>query len=187
MGHKPTTEDGLALVRLEARSRWNGECKIWTGCREKAGYGKIGYKDKTIRTHRLAWILTYGEIPDGLWVLHHCDNRACVRPNHLFLGTIQDNITDMCNKGRQASGDRNGTHTHPERVARGDRNGMRTHPEKRCKGELQGSSKLTEEKVLRIRARYSLGGISQLELAVEYGVVRSNISNIINHKRWAHI
>ena len=72
-------------------------CWMWTAGRDGDGYGS--YRNK--RAHRVAWQLTRGPIPDGLVVCHSCDNPACVRPDHLFLGTQQDNIQDMLRKGRR--------------------------------------------------------------------------------------
>lgn len=75
-----------------------GECWIWTGARMRYGYFQYG--KKLIGAHRVAWELRNGPIPDGLYVLHRCDNPPCVRPDHLFLGTAADNTADMVAKGR---------------------------------------------------------------------------------------
>ena len=76
-------------------------CWLWLGTCRGDGYGLTKTEDrKTIGSHRMAYLLTYGEIPDGLLVLHKCDNPPCVNPEHLFLGTHQDNRDDMLKKGR---------------------------------------------------------------------------------------
>lgn len=80
-------------------------CWEWTGYRNKKNYGSttIYRIKKTLKAHRLSWILAKGEIHDGLSVLHKCDNPSCVNPDHLFLGTHIDNMDDMCSKGRTFS------------------------------------------------------------------------------------
>ena len=75
-------------------------CREWTGKRARNGYGHVGWRRLSMGAHRLAWILTHGPIPDGLWVLHHCDNPPCCEPTHLFLGTAADNSADCEAKGR---------------------------------------------------------------------------------------
>src|SRR4029077_20972173 len=83
---------------------WSKVNKIdgcWLGTAAVAGkgdYGYFGFQGKIQRAHRVSWILTFGEIPDGLFVLHKCDTPLCVRPDHLFLGTQQDNVDDMARK-----------------------------------------------------------------------------------------
>lgn len=77
-------------------------CWEWQGAaNKKTGYGVINWRGETRYTHRVAWEFWCGLIPDGLFVCHGCDNRKCMRPDHLFLGTNQDNIDDMVQKGRQ--------------------------------------------------------------------------------------
>lgn len=72
------------------------ECWKWTGAINQAGYGAFGNN----HAHRTSYEITYGPIPDGLFILHKCDNPPCVNPNHLFVGTHQDNMRDMISKGR---------------------------------------------------------------------------------------
>ena len=79
-----------------------GPCWLWTAARQQgSGYGLFGMHGASALAHRVVWELAHGEIPPDLFVLHQCDTRACVRPDHLFLGNHQENMTDMVNKRRQ--------------------------------------------------------------------------------------
>lgn len=84
-------------------------CWEWTASKDSFGYGTFGVTRRDIqRAHRVSWVFAHGEIPDGLCVLHKCDNPKCVRPDHLFLGTKLDNAIDRMEKGRNRdqSGDK---------------------------------------------------------------------------------
>jgi HNH endonuclease len=101
----------MSIMPIEDRfwpkvSRGEG-CWLWVGSVLKSGYGQIeiktgpGKRDRrTERAHRIAWMLSFGQIPEGAEVLHTCDTPLCVRPDHLFLGTQADNIADCISKGR---------------------------------------------------------------------------------------
>ena len=102
-------------------------CWIWQKCRDRDGYGRTSIDRKQIWAHRASWVLHYSEIPRGLCVLHKCDNPPCVNPEHLFLGTNEDNMLDKINKGRQT------------------------------RGELVNTNKIKEKDVLRIRAMLGRG------------------------------
>lgn len=97
-------------------------CKEWPLAKHVDGYGQVYARDKITRrkytflAHRVAWFLANGEIPKDMSVLHKCDNRICVNPEHLFLGTHQDNMADMLKKGRQVSHSRDRTNERAVRV-----------------------------------------------------------------------
>ena len=85
-------------------------CWTWAGSKTRQGYGCIGSGGKyapVVKAHRVSWELNRGPIPQGLCVLHHCDNPSCVNPNHLFLGTVRDNWNDAITKGRAVPYNRN--------------------------------------------------------------------------------
>lgn len=81
-------------------------CWDWTGSTNAGGYGQVSVNRRPILAHRVAWLLSHFIIPEGKWVLHRCDRRPCVNPDHLFLGTRTDNMLDMRSKGRQSQGTR---------------------------------------------------------------------------------
>lgn len=183
------TESADAIARFWAKVDKSGECWIWTAGRDRDGYGCAHFSRKPIRAHRASWILTNGSIPDDKpCVLHRCDNPPCVRPDHLWVGTTDDNNKDMAAKGRVGSlfGDESFARRHPDRLARGDRHGSRTHPERVRRGEAHRSAKLTDPQVREIVRRLDCGERQQ-SLADEYGVARSVVSKISRRQIWRHI
>lgn len=136
-----------------------GQCWIWTGGKFASGYGVIYAGKKTIKAHRMSWMIHNGSISDEQCVLHKCDNKLCVNPNHLFLGTAADNVLDMVNKDRHS------------------------------KGINHGHAKVTEEIVREIRARYRWRDPTRnsYTLAQEYGIGQYAVMCILNRKTWNHV
>ena len=156
----------------------------------------------TYSATRVSYTLHVGPIPEGLFVCHHCDNPPCVNPSHLFLDTQQGNLDDAKRKGRTASGDRNSSRMHPEkllrgdahpnrlrpeRMARGDQNGMRLHPESVLRGSTNASAKLTDETVTEIRRLYDGKLMRWRDIIVNFGISSYQLFRIVKRKAWAHI
>lgn len=138
-------------------------CWVWTGGHTgkkngPKGYGCFGLYYKVIRAHRFSWELHYGPISDDLWVLHKCDNRPCVRPDHLFLGTNQDNCLDAVKKGLWGD--------HSKR-SRGHKLGLRD--------------------VLQIKEQLSIGVFTNLEIASWWGVDPCTVSGIKLGRTWKRV
>ena len=139
----------------------NSGCWLWLGAQVPNGYGTLYYKNenggKNIGAHRASWIAHNGVIPHGMYICHRCDNRMCVNPEHLFLGTSQDNNDDMVKKGRHRSG---GVH-----------------------GAKSPNSKLNDEKVREILDSQ----ISVKLLSKKFDVCERVIFRIRAGKGWKHI
>jgi len=161
-------------------------CWNWKHSTFRGGYGQFKVQERNLRANRVAWEMTHGEIPDGLSVLHRCDNRRCCNPDHLWLGTHRENMADMQRKGRAAAGDQNGSRLYPDRLIRGD-----AHPARRIagwsQGERNGEARLTESQVREIRARYAMGGVTLQEIGSAVGVSKNTIHRIVHRKNWKHV
>ena len=138
--------------------RGNDECWLWRASCTTSGYGQLAYKNsKPERAHRIAWELTYGDIPTGMHVLHKCDVPACCNVFHLFLGTHQENMDDMATKGRNAHGD------------------------------AFINSKLTSVQVLKIRELYASGLYTTTEIGGMFNTSRQNVNDIGKRRSWKHL
>lgn len=147
------------------------QCWEWAAATGTSGYGRFRLHGDVIWAHRYAYEAEVGPIPAGLFVCHRCDNRACVNPAHLFLGTNDENMADMRAKGRSATGDRNGSWTSPARRPRGARN---------------GAARIDERDTVAIRHLRS-SGVRQLDVAGRFGISQSTVSRISARKTWTHV
>ena len=140
---------------------WTSYFKTDKRFKEGTTYGFFWLNGKrNCRAHRVSWEIHFGEIPEGMCVCHHCDNPKCVRPDHLFLGTMADNNKDMIKKGRGNVG---------------------------APGKLNSSAKLTEKQVLEIRTLHQTGQMSQKNLGKMFNVTETNIVYIVKRKTWKNI
>ncbi len=137
-----------------AQPAHGGACWFWSGARHHSGYGSFRFDGRPQSAHRVAWQMFRGPIPDGMHVLHRCDNRRCVNFDHLFLGTNADNVADREAKGRNV-------------VKRGDEH---------------GSAKLSAADVREILGR--TGRQNQYDTAEDFGVSQALISKIQRREIW---
>lgn len=129
-------------------------CWLWRSHSFRDGYGCFNIKQKFWKAHRVSWTLVNGTIPKGMMVLHKCDIRNCVNPNHLYLGVQKDNMRDRAVRGRTAR--------------------VLCHP---------STTKICWNDVLSIRKEYDRGAISQERLGNKYGVSQSQVGRIVRFQR----
>lgn len=154
MAHKRYTAFEQWLVRDERTG-----CLNFTGGKVGIGYGRLRVGRKLVLAHRHAYELAMGEIPDGMIVCHRCDNPSCCNPDHLFLGSQMDNMSDRSGKGRYGS---------------------------QARGTDNGAAKLTDVDVAEIRRLVS-SGAKQKDVAAQFGVTQPLISMIALRKNWDHL
>lgn len=151
----------------------NSGCWLWLGRPNSDGYGVATWRGKSEGAHRKSWTHYRGPIPAGMLVLHKCDNRACMNPDHLFLGSNADNAADRDAKGRQSRGRDHGDtfRDSPKFLA------------SRPRGEMHVNAKLTAEQVREMRN--AQGSLQQI--ASRYGVHKTLVGQIKKGKAWAHV
>ena len=147
-------------------------CWLWTASKDEKRYGHFGIGQRVCKAHRVAYELWNGPIPAGVLVRHKCDEPSCVNPEHLELGTNQDNVDDRQTRGRGrwATGKQHGTYTHPHIV----------------QGQNNGRSKLTDDDVREIRILRGFGFIYK-ELGKMYNIHPEVSARICRRDVWKHI
>lgn len=175
LSHKQKTCSDDCRFKMHENAGSNELCWEWLGNKNNQGYGVltrlIGAEKKVVQAHRAAYEKAHGEIPPSMCVMHSCDNRSCVNPSHLSVGTWGDNNKDRSDKGR--SGARIYSDDEKKRYS------------SMLAGEGNPTSKLTNELVCSIRNDYpELSGAAVARLL---GLSRSTVNNIRRRKTWAHI
>lgn len=164
-GHSQHMRGGNLLDRFWGRVEKSSGCWQWCGALNTYGYGRVAWRGKSILAHRLSWMISNDSlIPAGMVVMHSCDNPACVNPDHLSLGTNQDNSDDKFRKNRMRF----------------------IGPKNSAKGERNAGAILKEIQVREIRKRLQ-SGIERRELATEFGVSIYCINEIAIGKTWKHV
>jgi len=135
------------------------DCWEWTASLNPKGYGQISVGRKPISAHILSYEMNVDPVPENMLVCHTCDNRKCVNPKHLYVGTPKSNSQDMVDRGRSG---------------------------RSTIGEKNPAAKLTELDVLKIRSLVA-GGLSRLEVATVFGVQIGAVGKIVRRERWKHV
>lgn len=189
----------LMAARLSGKYRaTESGCWQWLGATngKQVPYGRLniaglfGGKATFARSHRVSWLVHKGVIPDGLQVLHKCDNPLCVNPDHLFLGTHDQNMADREQKGRNRPISGNAWRAaHAGTLPSGADHFLVKNPERVKRGSQLRWAKLDESRVIEIRR--SLGGATKgapvFDLAQKYGVSHHTIRLIAKRKVWTHV
>lgn len=157
----------MGMIKKSPKERFwkkvekTSSCWLWLGGLYYNGYGQFFKNPNKITAHRFAYEDIFGNIDKNLVVCHKCDNRKCVNPKHLFLGTQKDNIQDMIQKGRKVNANK--------------------------KGINNGRALIDDDIVRQIRSIYKTKKISQLKLAKLFNISETQIKRIIDKQSWKHV
>jgi len=141
------------MAKVQINQADENACWLWTGALEKVGYGSINLRFRTRRASRVSYLHFNGDLPEGAFVCHTCDNKRCVNPRHLYCGDMSSNVLDSVFRGQAK------------------------------RGEDHVQAKLTNEQVAQIKELYVPGIVTQKELSSQFGVDQSIISRIIGGRR----
>lgn len=178
-------------VRFWSSLDRSGDCWLWTGACTQEGYARVRSPFGRHYVHRIAYLLTHGDIPDGMYVCHHCDVRNCCNPDHLFIGTPTDNAWDMIQKGRHAfqtqayPGERRNIrakrHDPPARASV-----RQPRPPIKYRDAHKGA-RLTDDQIVLIRELHAAGAGGYKTLAVRFGVSKQVIAGIVTGRYHKHV
>lgn len=160
MFYIPHTIRGVARFEQLCMPEPNTGCWFWLGHIDELGYGRMVFRSRSRKAHRVSYEIHYGAPPPNLKVCHTCDVRCCVNPEHLFIGTQADNVADMMAKGR--------------------------HRALGLSGADNPMAALDAASVKKIRQLHAKGGVRQIELARRFNVSPMTISRIINNQAWVN-
>lgn len=161
MPSKPQPRKSFTAAEVDERRFWekvsiggDEECWEWEAHRNRWGYGTFSMLGTSYNSHRIAYVLRFGQIPERRICCHACDNPACCNPRHLFLGTDAVNRADCVAKGRSNRGEKN------------------------------GHAILNKTQVIEIRKLYETGKYRQIDLARMFGTSRTNVGSIVRREWW---
>lgn len=167
-GHTVSCGKCLSAISMLYQNKWlmdklkdstalsESGCWEWTRTRNQGGYGEMSIRRKLRHASHISYSVFIGEIPAGLMVLHKCDNPPCINPDHLFLGTQQDNMDDMAAKGRA----------------------------RHVTGQSHGRAKLTWDDVAAMRELYDAGGTMISTIARQFGVGHTTACDVVHRRTW---